>query len=138
MGFNDIFDELEPAERVELLDHASEETYQDGERIIEQDQENPNIYVLLDGEVSVRRWHEDGTDVEVARLGVGAIFGEMAFLTRDTASADVVAAGEVTALRLGHEHVQHMVRKAPTFAGRFYRSVAVTLAVRLRNTSRKL
>jgi len=138
MALSDIFDDLEPAERVNLLEQASEESFDDGARILEEGQANPSIFVIVDGEVAVRKRGQDGNGIEVARLGLGAIFGEMAFLTRESASADVVAVGAVKVLRLGHEHIQRMVRKAPEFAGRFYRSVAITLAERLRETSRKL
>lgn len=138
MALSDIFDDLEPAERVSLLEQASEECFDDGTKILQEGQANPSIFVIVDGDVAVRKRDQDGNGIEVACLGLGAIFGEMAFLTRDTASADVVAVGPVKVLRLGHEHIQQMVRRAPDFAGRFYRSVAITLAERLRETSRKL
>ena len=138
MAYRDVFDELEPAERVALLDRATELTYSSSERIIGQDQSNPHIYVIRDGEVRVTRRGAGGEEVEVVRLGVGSIFGELAFVTRELASADVTAVDDVVVLRLSTAHIAQMSADDPHFGGRFYRSVAMVLAERLRDTTRRL
>lgn len=138
MAFRDIFDELEPAERVALLDRASALSFAPGDTIIAQDRENPNIYVVRDGEVKVTLQQDGSDEVEVARLGIGSIVGEMAFVTGEVASANVIAVDEVMVLQVGHQHVSEMVSDDPRFAGRFYRSLAMVLAERLRDTNRRL
>jgi len=138
MTYRDIFDGLAPPERVALLDRAKNLSFAPGERIIVQAQENPHIYVIRDGEVKVTLRDDGGQEVEVARLAIGSIFGEMAFVTGDVASANVIAVDEVEVLCVGHSHVSQMVTEDPGFAGRFYRSLATVLAERLRDTSRRL
>ena len=138
MAYRDIFDGLAPAERVALLDLARSLSFEPDELIIAQDQDNPHIYVVRAGEVKVTLRDDGGKELEVARLGIGSIFGEMAFVTGDVASANVVAVDEVEVLCVGHGHVSQMVAEDPGFAGRFYRSLATVLAERLRDTSQRL
>ncbi len=139
MPFTDIFDELEPAERVALLDWATERQYDPDQLILRQDDENQTIFVVVEGQVRVERTVErepgDEVPVVVARLGLGSIFGEMAFLTRANASASVFADEPVKVLCLQHQHLREMAQQDPNFAGRFYRSLAITLAHRLNDTN---
>ena len=128
---DDIFEGLEIPERVAMLESSERRECQDGDLVIEEDARNDAIFAILDGEVKVVLGEGDNA-VEVARLGVGAIFGEMSFLSHTTASASVIAMGEVELICVSHEHVSSMVDRDPGFAGRFYRSLACTLAERLR------
>ncbi|HWR97683.1 MAG TPA: cyclic nucleotide-binding domain-containing protein [Candidatus Methanoperedens sp.] len=57
------------------------------------------FWVVLAGIVEVRLTGEDGVSLPLARLGAGATFGEMALVTGDPVSADVVALTPVRLLR---------------------------------------
>lgn len=133
MGYRDIFEDLAPDERVHMLQSAEEMHFATGQTIIEQNRPNQSIYIVLDGEVSV---HSSGA--LLAKLGLGSIFGEMAFLTGNTASATIIAAAETTVLRVGHQHIADLIEEKSEFGARFYRSIAATLAVRLKHTSDKI
>ena len=137
--FSDTFAELEPAERMTLLDHAQERDFEDKETIIRQGADNRNIYVVLEGEVQVElEPTENRPESQIlSRLDLGSIFGEMTFLTHAGASANVVASGPVKLLCMDHAHLHQMVSQDPGFGSRFYRALAVTLAERLRESSRK-
>jgi len=138
MGFTDIFDELEPADRVTLLNRALPQDFEDGSIIINEKEPNKAIYIIMDGEVLVEK--DTGTDkpLILAELGVGAIIGEMTFLTRGLPSASIVAKGNVEMLCVTHQSLKDLVQQDPSLAGRFYHSVAVTLAHRLGDTNKKL
>ena len=137
MQYIDIFDQLEPQERLNLMDRATVKQFSDGETIVTQGTDNTNIYVIAEGEVQVLIEGEEGSQ-ELARLGIGTIFGEMTYLTHGTASATVVASGAVEALCLEHAQILAMTHEDPEFSGRFYRSLAITLAYRLRHTNRQI
>ena len=92
----------------------------------------------MDGEVRVEKDIGDGKQTILAELGVGAILGEMTFLTRALPSATIVAKGTVDMLCITHASISQLVAKDPGLAGRFYHSVAVTLAHRLAATNAKL
>ena len=138
--FSDLFAELEPAGRYDLLERAEELTFEPGDVIIREQDENRVIYVVQEGEVRVERAPSEGDDkpVVLAKLYLGAVFGEMSFLTHETASATVIAAEKVHLLALPHETIKDMLKEDRDFAVRFFQSLAVTLADRLRETSSAL
>jgi extracellular factor (EF) 3-hydroxypalmitic acid methyl ester biosynthesis protein len=75
----------------------------------------------------------------VAWLGPDDICGEMAFLARGNASAAVVAKDKpVKADEIEAKALRETFEAFPGLASRFYQSLAVVLARRLRDTSRAL
>ena len=74
----------------------------------------------------------------IATLTAGDVCGEMAFLGDRTATAAVVAKDEVEVDAILAEDLRQLVAVFPAFGARFYRSLAVILAQRLRQTSREL
>ena len=67
-------------------------------------------YLILSGEVSVRRHGE-----EVARLGAGEVIGEMALINHKLRSATVVAATPLEVLHFTTETVETLTSKIPHF-----------------------
>ena len=135
MAFDDVLEELTPADRMRVLALADRKTYADGEIIVEQRVENRSIFFILDGELvifcSSPTLSDPEAHVEVARLGIGSVVGEMSLLTNAVTSARVVAEGPVTLLTLSHRTLMDLVSTEPALMARFYRSLAVTLAHRL-------
>lgn len=86
-----LFTGLSPGELhlVEQLMH--QRSYLPGEVIFDEGEEGHAIYIILEGQVSITRTR-NGTVSEVARLGVGDFFGELALLDGAPRSADARAA----------------------------------------------
>lgn len=62
-----------------------------GNRVISEGEEGAEAYIVARGELEVRRTTEDGRSLTLARLANGALFGEMALLSRAPRAASVVA-----------------------------------------------
>lgn len=62
-----------------------------GTTVVEQAGTGQEAYVLARGEVEVTRRDDAGNEIILARLGSGALFGEMALLSRAPRAASVVA-----------------------------------------------
>ncbi len=62
-----------------------------GKAVISEGEEGAEAYIVARGELEVRRTTEDGKTVTLARLANGALFGEMALLSRAPRAASVVA-----------------------------------------------
>ena len=92
------------------------------------------IFLLRSGKVRVEKANGSGRTLLVT-LGPGSIFGEMAFIEDSLASASVVAEGKVDVDAIEVSDLKQMFEAFPHFGARFYRSVAVTLSQRLRETS---
>ena len=132
----DIFEGLRIPERVAMLESAKQKKFDDGQTIIQEDTRNDTIFAIVEGEVSVVIGSGENAN-EVARLSAGAIFGEMSFLAHTTTSASIIAAGNVELICVSHQTIAGMIEKDPEFAGRFYRSLACTLAERLRRANQR-
>jgi small-conductance mechanosensitive channel/CRP-like cAMP-binding protein len=78
----------------DLARHARLQRYTSGEALVRQGDEGGSLFVVLDGEVRVRRL-DGGSARELARLGPGSFFGEMSLLTGEPRSASVLALSEV-------------------------------------------
>jgi CRP/FNR family transcriptional regulator, cyclic AMP receptor protein len=76
-------------------------------------------------------------DKEIAQLRAGDIVGEMSFVDAHPPSASVVALEDSLVLSIPSASLRERL-KDPPFASRFYRSLAVFLANRLRNTVARL
>jgi CRP-like cAMP-binding protein len=82
-----LFVDLTQPQLEEVAHTVGEEMFAEGQRVVRQGMSGGGFFVILDGEAQVLI---DGE--ERARLGRGDFFGEVAALTGDTPSADVVAA----------------------------------------------
>ncbi|MFO8034887.1 MAG: cyclic nucleotide-binding domain-containing protein [Candidatus Bipolaricaulota bacterium] len=109
---------------------ARELKYPAGKPIVrEGDQSNAGFYLILDGQVEVRRG-----DQVLAKLGSGQFFGEMAVLDGEPRSADVYAVSDTTCLGLTSWDVKALTTTYPDIA----MGIISELARRLRQTSMKL
>lgn len=67
-------------------------------------------YLILDGEVSVRRNNE-----EIARVGAGELIGEMALVNHRLRNATVVAETQLEVLHFTDETVARLTEQIPNF-----------------------
>lgn len=65
----------------------------EGDFVIREGEFGDTFYVVLNGTFSVEVWNDDGVPVEVARIGRGSYFGELAMIGRGMRAASVKAAG---------------------------------------------
>ncbi len=86
-------------------------TFAKGETIIRHGTAGDSMFVVHDGNVSVR-----AHDAEVARLGEGDVFGEMALLTGESRAADVVALTDVVAIEITKDALQPVLHDHPELA----------------------
>ena len=84
-----------------------------GTSVVEQGHTGLEAYLLARGEVEVRRTQEGGGEVALARLGSGALFGEMALLARATRAASVVACRPSILLVARKDDLDNVVASTP-------------------------
>ncbi len=114
-------DVLEPLSDQELQSIAAAvrvHFYSKGEAILRHGSTGDSMFVVHSGMVVVRLpddsltgWHQ------VAQLGPGTSFGEMALLTGEMRTADVVAMTDVVALEIVKESLQPIINRHPDLAG---------------------
>ena len=118
-----------------LLEQAQTCVYHRNEIILEEGTQHPALFVVRNGSARIERAHF-GRGVAFGRLGAGDIFGEATFLDASPANASVIADEDDVAIDvLDGQIVQSLLISVPGLAPRFYQSLAVMLAQRLRETS---
>jgi len=96
-------------EAIAALTHVH--TFAKGETILRHGAAGNSMFIVHDGAVSVRV-----NDAEVARLGEGEVFGEMALLTGESRAADVVALTDVVVIEIAKDALQPVLHDHPELA----------------------
>lgn len=122
----EIADRLREVEMLSPLPHEAFHTlaaaakvhfYSKGEAIINRGTLGESMFVVHSGSVTVRLPDTDTTGwQQIAQLGPGSVFGEMALLTGEVRTADVVAASDVVALEMGKDSLQPVLSGHPDLA----------------------
>jgi CRP-like cAMP-binding protein len=129
---------LTPNDWILLQAKANRRTYKLGDEIIKQGELNKGICIIRRGEASVELAGSSSRSM-LATLGPDDICGEMAFLEQGKATAAVIASEEhVEVDEVEARELRALLVAFPGLASRFYLSLAVILAQRLRETSKEL
>ena len=102
LGRVDVFAPLDDVDRTAIARSLRYLEFAAGELILRQGEMGDSLYLVRSGEVSVSLTI-DGVSREVARIGPGEFFGEMAVMTGEVRTATCIAHSVVTCYRLDHE-----------------------------------
>jgi len=108
----DIFAPLSREETAMLARAVTSHVYAPGEVFIRTGDPGSSMFVIDHGRVSVQL-SEDGHIRTVATLGEGAFFGEMALLTGEPRTSDIVALEETKVLEIGHAAMKQLFDTNP-------------------------
>jgi cAMP-dependent protein kinase regulator len=95
-----ILAQLTEIEILTIADALQEETFKDGSVVCKQGDTGDTFYIVKEGTAICTQKAASGEEGEVARLGNGAYFGEIALLTSKPRQATVTCAGDVRCLTL--------------------------------------
>lgn len=101
-----------------------------GTRLIEYGVPLDQVFIVLDGEISI----QTPKGFELARIGAGEILGEMSLVDARAPSASAVVAADSTLLVIGKSVLRAKLDADTGFAARFYRAIAIFLSERMRST----
>jgi small-conductance mechanosensitive channel/CRP-like cAMP-binding protein len=107
----DILSPLPPEALRAIADAARVHVYSKGETILRHGTEGDSMFVVHEGTVSVRVDND-----EVARLEPGDFFGEMALLTGERRTADIVAVTDVVAVEIAKDALAPVLLDHPELA----------------------
>lgn len=95
-----------------IAELAQHQVRKDGECIIREGDVGDGFYLLVEGQVRVTL--KDKSNAEIARIGAGGFFGEMALLSDQRRSASVWAVGDTTLLFFERQAFLPILRDHPT------------------------
>jgi CRP-like cAMP-binding protein len=99
-----------------------------GKVLVHEGKPGHEFFLILDGNASVKRGKR-----EIAKLGPGQYFGELALLDRGPRSASVIAKDDMEVLVLGQREFAGVIDEVPTLAHK----LLTTMAQRLRDADAK-
>jgi putative ABC transport system ATP-binding protein len=112
----EVFKTLTPRQLTDIAEKMSKRHYAAGETIIRKGDPGEEFFLVSDGEVEVIR-----TDHEVARLGPGDFFGEVALISGEPRNATVVAQSVVDTYVLGKTDFEAALATSQSFRDQLYR-----------------
>jgi extracellular factor (EF) 3-hydroxypalmitic acid methyl ester biosynthesis protein len=131
---DEAFRYLTDHDRQMMHKRADRVTRHRGEVLLAQGANEHKLFLILQGYVSVEM-ADQGRGIAVARLGPGQVFGEMSLLEDTGATASVIAEDDVVVDVVKESDLLGLLSSDPGFSTRFYQSLAVTMAHRLRLTT---
>jgi hypothetical protein len=100
-------------EQLEAIDAAmSEVHYMEGETITREGETGDELFVVLEGEVSIYK-ETEGDRLLLSTLGPGSYLGEMAILSDEPRSATALAAGPTRLLSLRGDRLKDLILDMP-------------------------
>jgi cAMP-dependent protein kinase regulator len=108
-----LFSDLPPAEFLEVLKNLDVVLVKAGEKFITEGEVGDSMFILITGRVDVLRESVDGPTKNVAELGEGSLFGEMALVAETPRLASVVAATDCTLLKISRDAYLKIIEQYP-------------------------
>jgi len=109
----DIFQPFSETARIYLSERMRSHRFAAGEMIVRQGDAGDSLFIIVEGVVSVQVRFEDDKVVEVARLGAGSFFGEMALLTGQERTATITTLNETHLFEIIKEDILPLLQQQP-------------------------
>lgn len=133
-GTASILADVDEAEQRRMFRSGTVLDCRKGDVIIPAGTVGKEIYVVLDGVVEVRL---PGVGTPLAVLDTGQVFGEIAFITDATRSADVVALTDARLLVLTQAYLRKLMKASPDLAAKLLLNLSRVLAERVVTGNRR-
>ena len=132
LGQVPLFNNLPPEELVHLAEIGRYISVMEDEVVFMEGDPGDTAYVILDGEVDIRRVGGEGAaDVVIATLGKGEVFGELALIDGQPRSASAVTRQDCEMFLIERDEFIRVLSGTPRMLGDFM----VGLSTRLRETN---
>ncbi len=129
-----IFESLSVSELAAIASVTEEVAYPKGTAIIQEGEQGETMYMIIEGEVSVIKRSQGGTEIILDRIRAGDYFGEMALFEDLLRSATIRTEEDTRLLVLDKREFTEIVREYPLIA----LQICKVLSQRLRKLHEKI
>lgn len=137
LGRWEIFAHFDQAQLQQLAPCVSAADCPAGEKILREGDPTVEAYVLQEGEVRIQRETPYGV-FQIADLPPGSLFGETAFVDRQTRSGDALALVDCRLLRLNPVQLSSLMERDQRLSVALYWTFWKSLSAKLRTTNERL
>ncbi|HHB92704.1 MAG TPA: mechanosensitive ion channel, partial [Thioploca sp.] len=109
----DIFKHFSMEAKTFLSERIQRYHFSRGDVIVKQGDQGDSLFIVVEGVVGVQVQTDDGRTKEVARLGAGDFFGEMALLTGESRTATVIALVDTDVFKLTKSDIHPLIAEQP-------------------------
>jgi CRP-like cAMP-binding protein len=132
------FANLAPRDLKEVAAIVHKREYRAGEPVFYQGDPGLGMYIVQEGEVSIAIMGKDGNEQELAVLGDGDFFGELALLDESPRSANAICKTDCILIGFFRPDLFELIEKENTFGIKIVLKLAEIVAERLRKTDKEL
>lgn len=133
-----LFRELDDDELAQVLMVGLVKRYREGVAILTEGESGGQLQIIREGQVRISKIVPGVGEEALTILGPGEFFGEIEFFDGAPASAHAIAHTDCEVLALPHHEVLALMRTWPGLSAKFLWGFARTLAVRLRETDKRM
>jgi CRP-like cAMP-binding protein len=133
----ETFSHFRPDQLDTLAGCLAKTRYPEGVAVLQQGDATFDAYLIADGEISIRRQTPYG-DYTLARLGPGDLFGETAFVDRETRSGDAYTDSPTELVGFNPITLRPLLDDDPRLALALYWTFWKSLSEKLRRTNERL
>jgi len=109
----DIFRPFTDYAKSYMTKNMNRREFKPGIHVFHQGDEGNSLYIIEEGVVGVQVEITPGKSIEVARLGAGSFFGEMALLTGEARTANIIAISDTVLFEITREHIAPLIDEQP-------------------------
>lgn len=125
--------ELDYIEIMRIRDIAERLEFRAGQIIVDEDTPCDAFFVIVTGSAAVEKMGR-----RIATLRAGEPMGEISFIDKGLRSASIRALEDSVIIKITADSFEEFLTKEPSVAHKVYRSIAVTLCRRLRESNEYL
>lgn len=112
MVTSQLFRNLGPKDRIEILQKLSYQTFEPGALIIQEGCQGDYLYLIKSGKADIMTWRDD-QEMLLASVGEGEFFGEISLVTGTPRTASVRARSAMETMRLSKADLDEVAARHP-------------------------
>jgi len=138
LGNIPMFDHITGRELYLIASHIEVKQVAEGQVVFREGEAGDSICFIAAGELNVFKKSSKNKEVLIGTLLKGRVIGEMNVVDKYPRSATVIARKPSTLLTLSSEHFERILEEHPRAGILFFKGIARTLSLSLRNASSRL
>ena len=123
---------------VALASAMAERSLKEGETLFRQGQAGDSMVLVTGGQLAITSEDEEGQSVELARMAIGDIVGEMSAIDPAPRSATVTALAPSTICLLDRTMLEALFANAPTVYSSLLHGIGRAVTQRLERTNKRI
>ena len=109
----DIFQPFSDEAKVYISNKMQRQYFPPGQMVVQEDAAGDSLFIIIEGVLGVWNRTKDNQSIEVARLGAGNFFGEMALLTGESRAATIISISDTYLYEITKADIYPLIKKQP-------------------------